>query len=222
MQKLIQGLHQFQQNIFRAQQKFFEELAKGQHPQTLFITCSDSRINPNLITQTKPGELFILRNAGNIIPPYGPSIGGEVATIEYAVSALNVRDIIVCGHSHCGAMDAIIHPEQVAKLPAVSSWLGHAEATRRIVEQNYKHLQGEALFNAAIQENVLVQLKHLQTQPAVAAALSAGQLSLYGWVYKIETGEVFEFDPVAYQFVRLFEGKPPTRTQSQQSRLRAI
>ena len=104
MQKLLEGLHHFQQNIFSSQRELFERLAKGQSPETLFITCSDSRINPNLLTQTQPGELFILRNAGNIIPPYGAANGGEGATIEYAVAVLGVKDIIVCGHAHCGAM----------------------------------------------------------------------------------------------------------------------
>ncbi|HTE17721.1 MAG TPA: carbonic anhydrase, partial [Armatimonadota bacterium] len=139
MQKLIQGLHDFQANIFSSQRELFERLAHGQSPDALFITCSDSRINPNLITQTEPGELFILRNAGNIIPPHGAANGGEGATIEYAVAALGVRDIIVCGHSHCGAMNGLLNLDSLGELPAVRQWLTHAEATRRIAKENYEH-----------------------------------------------------------------------------------
>jgi len=203
MQKLIQGLHHFQANVFSSQRELFERLAHGQSPDALFITCSDSRINPNLITQTEPGDLFILRNAGNIIPPYGAANGGEGATIEYAVAVLGVRDIIVCGHSHCGAMKALLELESLGELPAVRHWLTHAEATRRIAKENYEHLCGGPLVTAAIEENVLVQLENLRTHPAVAAALSRGRLNLHGWVYKIETGEVFTYQPEQEQFVRL-------------------
>lgn len=204
MQHLIRGLHQFQQEIFRPQRQFFESLALGQHPEVLFITCSDSRINPNLITQTRPGELFIVRNAGNIIPPLGIG-GGEGATIEYAVAALGVKDIIVCGHTRCGAMQAILDDASLADLPQMARWLGHAEATRRIIRENYQHLEGAARVTAAVEENVLVQIENLRTQPVVAAALGRGDLRLHGWVYKIETGEVFSYDPERGQFLPIEE-----------------
>jgi carbonic anhydrase len=200
MQKLVDGIHHFQTNAFTSEREFFERLADGQTPETLFITCSDSRINPNLLTNTRPGELFILRNAGNIVPPYGAANGGEGATIEYAVAALGVKDIIVCGHSHCGAMNALIAPAGLEELPTVRAWLGHAEMTRRIIRENYAHLEGQALVTATVQENVLAQLENLRTHPAVAARLARGALHLHGWVYKIETGEVFSFDPTSGQF----------------------
>src|ERR1700687_3310142 len=152
MQKLIQGLHRFQEADFLPLQGLFEQLSNGQNPETLFITCSDSRIDPNLLTRSKPGDLFILRNAGNIVPAHGASSGGEAATIEFAVAALGVKDIIICGHSHCGAMKGLLHPEQVASLPAVSSWLSHAEATRRIVRDNYGDLDGDCLLRASIED----------------------------------------------------------------------
>ena len=116
MQKLIQGIHQFQSERFLPLQGLFEQLAKGQNPDTLFITCSDSRIDPSLLTKSQPGDLFIIRNAGNIIPSHGAGNGGEAATVEFAVSALGVKDIIICGHSHCGAMQGLLHPEQVTAL----------------------------------------------------------------------------------------------------------
>lgn len=208
MQKLIHGIHQFQGKSFLPLQGLFEQLAKGQNPETLFITCSDSRIDPSLLTQAKPGDLFILRNAGNIIPPHGAGNGGEAATIEFAVAALGVKDIIICGHSLCGAMQGLLHPEQVARLPVLASWLSHAEMTRRIVLDNYGHLEGDLLLNATIQENVLVQLEDLRTLPAVGSRLVRGDLRLHGWVYKIETGEVFAYDVENAQFVKLAEYNP--------------
>ena len=210
MQKLIRGVHSFQKNFFSDQAELFERLAKGQAPETLFITCSDSRINPNLLTQTDPGELFILRNAGNIIPPYGAANGGEGATIEYAVAVLGVRDIIVCGHSHCGAMGGLLNPEGLEDLPAVRQWLSHAESTRRIIKENYADFEGSERLTAAIKENVLVQLENLRTHPTVASSLAKGQLHLHGWVYEIETGKVYAFDPENGQFAPLAEtsGQP--------------
>ena len=203
MQKLIQGIHRFQELNFRPLQGLFEHLAKGQNPETLFITCSDSRIDPNLLTRSKPGDLFILRNAGNIVPPHGAANGGEAATVEFAVAALGVKDIIICGHSHCGAMKGLLQPETVAPFPAVASWLSHAETTRRIVRDNYGHLDGDRLVTATVEENVLVQLENLRTLPAVASRLVRGDLHLHGWVYKIETGEVFAYDLSSGQFVPL-------------------
>lgn len=222
MQKLIQGIHQFLQSDFQPLQGLYQQLAKGQKPETLFITCSDSRIDPNLLTQSQPGDLFILRNAGNIVPPHGTSTGGEAATIEFAVAALGVKDIIICGHSHCGAMHGLLKPETITSLPATTAWLTHAEATRRIVLDNYSHLDAPALLTAAIEENVLVQLEHLRTLPAVASGLAAGKLKLHGWVYKIETGQVFAFERESGQYVPIAEYQFPEsqapvrhRTQSQ-------
>jgi carbonic anhydrase len=200
MQKLVQGIHQFQATIFRPHREWYERLADGQHPLALFITCSDSRINPNLITQTDPGELFIVRNAGNIVPPHHPTPGGEEATIEFAIAGLGIKDIIVCGHTRCGAMKGLLDPDGLADMPAVRHWLTHAEATRRIIREKYGHLSDLPLLTATAEENVLVQLENLRTHPAVAAGLAKGDLKLHGWMYKIETGEVFAFDPDAGQF----------------------
>jgi carbonic anhydrase len=200
MEKLVQGIHQFQTSCFGSQQKLFERLAAGQTPMALFITCSDSRISPGLLMQTKPGDLFILRNAGNMVPPYGASRGGEEATIEYAIRALDVKHIIVCGHSHCGAIRGLLHPEEVAEMPAVAKWLSFAETTRRIIQENYNHLDDAAKHKAAIEEHVLVQLENLRTHPSVAARLAKDDLTLQGWVYKFEAGEVYSYDPTDGQF----------------------
>ena len=203
MQKLVDGIHHFQANAFAAEPAFYAGLAKGQSPETLFITCSDSRIDPNLLTNTRPGELFVLRNAGNMVPAYGAANGGEGATVEYAVAALGVKHIVVCGHSHCGAMKGLLDLDGLNELPTVRGWLGHAESTRRVIRENYGHLQGPALVTATVQENVLAQLENLRTHPAVAARVARGALHLHGWVYKIETGEVFSYDQAAGQFVPL-------------------
>jgi carbonic anhydrase len=214
MQKLIQGIHHFQKKDFRPLKGLFEQLARGQSPETLFITCSDSRIDPNLLTRSKPGDLFILRNAGNIVPSHSAGNCGEAATIEFAVAALGVKEIIICGHSHCGAMRGLLEPKRVASMPAVATWLSHAETTRRIVKQNYSHLQGNRLLLAAIEENVLVQLENLETQPAVAARLVRGDLHLHGWVYIIESGEVFAYEGGSGQFVPLAEYQHPAAARA--------
>lgn len=205
MQKLIHGLHHFQEHVYSSKEELFQRLSHGQAPDALFITCSDSRINPNLLTQTEPGELFILRNAGNLIPPHGAANGGEAATIEFAVLALGVKDIIVCGHSHCGAVKGLLNPDSLTKLPTVRQWLSHADATKCIVDENYADRSPEEKLNIAIQENVLVQLENLRTIPAVAARLVKGDLNLHGWVYKFETGQVFAYNPSQGQFVPILE-----------------
>ena len=191
----------FQTVGFPQHRHLFERLAKGQKPVACFITCSDSRIDPNLITNTEPGQLFIVRNVGNLVPCHGTANNGELAAVEYAVSELGIRDIIVCGHTRCGAMKTLLARERV-HAPAVQEWLRHAAATAEIVHDRYAHLAGEALLRAAAEENVLVQIEHLRTSPPVAARLAHDQIHLHGWVYRIETGEIFTYDSSARQFVR--------------------
>lgn len=215
MEKLVHGLHHFQNHVFSSKKELFERLNKGQTADALFITCSDSRINPNLITNTEPGELFILRNAGNIIPPFGACNGGEAATIEFAVKSLNIKDIIVCGHIDCGAIHGLIHPEKLEGLPSMKHWLSYAGATRAIIDENYSDLEGKNKLNVCIQENVLIQLEHLRTLPAVAARLVKGDLNLHAWVYKLDTGKVFAYDRGAGQFVPILEGQSFVSVYSQ-------
>jgi carbonic anhydrase len=204
MKKIIEGLHRFQAGYFESHRDLFEQLSHGQHPRILFITCSDSRIDPNLITQANVGELFVIRNAGNIIPPFGATNGGEGASIEYAITALDIEQVIVCGHSHCGAMKGLLKMSKLAdKMPLVYEWLRQAEATRRLIIDNYSHLEGEELLQITVAENVLTQLENLNTYPIVRSRLHQGRLSLHGWIYGIETGEVLTYDPKVHDFVSL-------------------
>ena len=203
MRTLTDGVKKFQSEVFSAKKALFSRLAHGQHPRAIFITCSDSRIDPCLLTQTDPGELFILRNAGNIVPSYGAQIGGTTATIEYAVGVLEVQDVIVCGHTDCGVAKGILDPDKAKDLPSLKEWLLQAEAVRRILQENYAHLTGDALLEAAIHENVRVQLAHLRTHPLIAAKLRRGTVNLHGWVYSIPTGQVWTFDEDRDKFVSL-------------------
>src|SRR3954451_19379403 len=159
MERLVQGVSKFQREVFPRQRELFEQLAAKQNPQALFITCADSRVVPDLITQADPGDLFICRNAGNMVPAYGETNGGVSATIEYAVVALNIRHIIVCGHSDCGAMKGVLHPEAVKDMPTVRTWLSHGEMARRIVVEGYPELSEEHALNALVSENVVAQLE---------------------------------------------------------------
>ncbi len=210
MQALVDGVHYFQNVGFQQHRHMFERLAKGQKPVACFITCSDSRIDPNLITNADPGQLFIVRNVGNLVPCYGTANNGELAAVEFAVTELGVRDIIVCGHTPCGAMKSLLKPETLHGVPSVQAWLRHADATVAIIHDHYTHLTGHALLTATAEENVLVQLEHLRTSPPVAARLARDQLNLHGWMYKIETGEIFTYDSAARQFVRFGGGAAKT------------
>ncbi|RCJ16035.1 carbonic anhydrase [Nostoc sp. ATCC 43529] len=202
MKKLIKGLREFKSSYFPANEELFEQLSHGQKPRVLFITCSDSRIDPNLITQAGLGELFVIRNAGNIIPPFGATNGGEGATIEYAIQALDIQQIIVCGHSHCGAMKGLMKLDSLrVEMPLVHDWLKYAEATRRLVKDNYSDYEGEDLLEIIIAENVLTQIENLRTYPVIRSKLHQGQISIYAWIYQIETGEVLAYDPQKHAYV---------------------
>ncbi|NEP20050.1 MAG: carbonic anhydrase, partial [Leptolyngbya sp. SIO4C1] len=195
MKRLLSGLQQFQETYVPAHQALMAELAKGQSPNILFITCSDSRVHPELITQSELGQLFVIRNAGNIVPPYGSTNGGEGATIEYAVKSLAVEHIIICGHSNCGAMKGLLQVGELEeKMPLVYSWLKHTEATRQLVEDNYSNLEKTEKLNTLVAENVLTQIENLRTYPAVHSRLYRGDLSLHGWIYNIEDGSVLAYD----------------------------
>lgn len=210
MQSILAGVHQFRTLEYPKQRELFEQLARKQQvPKALFITCADSRVHPNLITSTEPGDLFLIRNAGNIIPPNGQIGGGEAATIEYSVEVLGIQHIIICGHSQCGAMQALLSNQALDELPAARAFFAHAEATRRIVRQKYRErsLDPQELLMAATEENVLVQLNNLSTHPCVAARLASGEIAVYGWYYDIASGAVLQYDQAEGKFIEL-DGKP--------------
>jgi len=205
MEKLVKGIHSFQKHFFTKHQELFETLAsRGQKPETLFVTCSDSRVDPNLITNSRPGDLFIVRNVGNVIPrPDLP--GGTAAAVEYAVEVLGVENIIVCGHTQCGAMASILAPEKMEKLQYVKRWLAQTETVRNVIQTRYGNLPGEARVTAAVAENVLMQLEHLRAYPFVAERLDAGKLKIAGWVFEIATGAIHGFDPDTGEFCAIRE-----------------
>ncbi|BDM77465.1 carbonic anhydrase [Acaryochloris marina] len=202
MKKLVRGLQEFKQSYVAQNQELLEELSHGQKPRVLFISCSDSRVDPNLITQTDVGELFVIRNAGNIVPPYGAANGGEGGTIEYAIAALEIDQVVICGHSHCGAMKGLMKLNKLqADMPLVYDWLQHAETTRRLVAENYPESQGEERVEILVAENVLVQIDNLKTYPIVRSRLLQGKLQIYGWIYHIETGEVLAYDDQTHTYI---------------------
>ena len=193
MERLLKGMQRFKDTVFHEKQSFFQSLSEGQTPRALFITCSDSRVVPTLITQTEPGELFVLRNAGNIIPPYLASNGGEEATIEYAIGVLHVKHIIVCGHSSCGAIDHLLSGEiDHSDNHIVSQWLAYAESAKQITEA-LEPENNEQRLELTIRNNVRMQLKHIETYPCVAKAIAKKELDLHGWYYCMETGDIDVF-----------------------------
>jgi carbonic anhydrase len=200
MHELIAGIRTFQRDIFPQYRELFAKLAGGQSPEALVVTCSDSRVDPFLLTQAQPGQLFVLRNAGNLVPKYDGFVGGVTATIEFAVVALRVPNIIVCGHSGCGAMMGLLHPETLENMPNVEDWLRrHAEPVREILAKAGR-LEGPDELAQAVEANVLVQLENLRTHPSVAEALATGRMALHGWVYDIASGEVRAWNEEWKQF----------------------
>lgn len=194
MKKLIEGVLRFQNEVYPQHRELYQDLATTQSPRWLLITCSDSRVVPSLIAQVGPGEIFICRNVGNIVPAHGEVSGGVAATIEYAVQLLGVLHIVVCGHSDCGAMRAVLHPETVAELPAVTRWIAYADRARAVVLETHPNAPESQKLEVLIQENVLAQLDNLRTLPSVAAKLRAGTLGIHGWTYDIQSGGFLAWD----------------------------
>ncbi len=205
MQKLIEGLRHFQENVLWERRELFERSVQGQKPQALLITCSDSRVLPETLMQADPGDLFVSRNAGNLVPP-PETPGGEAATVEYAVTTLGVTDLIICGHYRCGAVKALLDADSTPndKSP-VTIWLTHALGTKAVMDRDYPDLNGQERWDKAVEQNVLVQLNNLAKHPVVAAGLAAGTLRLHGWVLRFESGEVVAYDPHAEMFAPLLD-----------------
>lgn len=208
MQDFLERAARYPSSILPAQQALYERLANhGQSPKALMISCADSRVVPELITRADPGELFVCRNAGNIVPPFSQANGGVSSAVEYAVMALGVRDIVVCGHSDCGAMKAFRYPEKLEQMPNVAAWLRHAHAAHSVVCNAYPHLEEKDAVRALALENVVAQINHLRTHPSVAAAMARGELTLHGWFFDIETASVLALDGETGKFAPVVEGE---------------
>jgi len=203
MQKLIDGHKRFLAEVFPAKKSHFHLLSEGQTPAWLFITCADSRVVPDLILGTEPGDLFIARSIGNVVPITSQDVDGVTATIEYSVEVLKVRHAIVCGHSDCGALKAALDRKSLANLPKARRWLDHVEAAFAY-RQPLNPADGESAELASlIRGNVVAQLMNLHAQPPVARAVAEGRLTMHGWYYDILTGRIEEYDEKLKKFVVL-------------------
>jgi carbonic anhydrase len=212
MQQLIKGVHRFRNDEFGNYRTLFQRLSReGQNPHTLFITCSDSRVLAELITQSKPGDLFVVKNIGNIVPPSAVtgSTNSTAAAIEFAVETLRVSDIVICGHSQCGAMTALLgDPSAVERMPHLREWLTLAEPVREIVRTQYADIKDtQHRMNLAAAENVLFALENLQSYFCVQDRLVDGSLRLHGWFFEIATAELLAYDPDKRQFLPLVREK---------------
>lgn len=209
MNELIGRVFSFEKTVFPASVQLYNRLTTdGQSPKALMISCADSRVAPEHIMQAEPGDLFVCRNAGNVVPPFATQNGGVSSTVEYAVLALDVRDIIVCGHSDCGAMKALANPETLTGMPNVAAWLRHGTAAEHIVSTCYPDLDGHERVHAISLENVVAQLNHLRTHPSVAAALAKGEMTLHGWFVDIHAGQVLALDGTTGRFEPLCDDAP--------------
>ncbi|MDH4569804.1 carbonic anhydrase [Pseudomonas sp. BN414] len=211
LRTIVEGFQRFRDEVFPQQEELFKKLAHEQKPRAMFITCADSRIVPELITQSSPGDLFVTRNVGNVVPPYGQMNGGVSTAIEFAVMALGVHHIIICGHSDCGAMKAVLDPQTLERMPTVKAWLRHAEVAKIVVQENCGCANHETL-EVLTEENVVAQLDHLRTHPSVAARLASGQLFIHGWVYDIETSVIKAYDAEQGRFRPIGDGPLPMAT----------
>jgi carbonic anhydrase len=212
VQKIIQGVRKFQTEVLPEKRALFEKLAEGQAPTALVISCADSRVDMQLVTQSDPGELFFFRNAGNIVPPYGATLGAISATIEYAMVALDVPNIIVCGHTDCGAMKGVLKPQALEQMPTVGTWLRHSDVARMMVLDSHRDRPEDELLDALIKENVLAQIDNLRTHPSVAVRLARGELQLHAWVYDIRNGNVDAYDAEQAEFTSLHGERIPRAT----------
>jgi carbonic anhydrase len=217
LEQLKAGVRRFRSEVYPDRAEIFKKAAsEPQRPHTLFITCADSRIDPNEITSSGTGEVFVTRNIGNMVPAYGEMLGGVSAVIEFAVGGLGVRHIVVCGHSKCGAMAALTNPASTANMPTVRSWLNNANAALSVAETIYERNASRggdepSLIDVLTEQNVLLQLQHLKTHPSVAGAMAKGNLTISGWVYDIGKGAVSVAEDGQHSFVPV-EATDPTGT----------
>lgn len=205
---LIKSHKQFKKKYSKKYSTLFQRLVtQGQSPKTLFITCSDSRIVPNLITYTKPGDLFIARNIGNFIPPFDPDSQASAtpAVIEYAISVLNVDNVIICGHTDCGACKSLHQdiPEDDIEMTHIKKWLKFGENAKEQAMAFVGNKDLDALYSATEKFNIIDQLKNLLTYPAVKRKVAEGEIFVQGWYYHLDKGELEYFDPIEHRFMPL-------------------
>ncbi len=205
MPRFAAGVVRFQKDIFPDKKQMFERLSLGQSPEALFFACADSRIETAMITQTEPGELFVCRNAGNIVPPHSTQTGAMTASLEYAVAVLKVPHIVVCGHTECGAMKGAMNPAGLEQLPHVKAWLAYAQGAVAVANGIGQALSDDERMLLVTEQNVLLQLQHLRTHPSVMALLAQNAITLHGWVYDIKTGQVSAYDEAVGHFVPVTE-----------------
>ena len=222
MNEVIGRIFKFEKHVFARHADLYGRLANnGQSPKALMISCADSRIVPELILQAEPGDLFVTRNAGNIVPPFAQANGGVSSAVEYAVVALGVTDIIVCGHSGCGAMEALTRPGSLDEMPNVAAWLRHAHAAQSVVHKCYPDLEDGQRLRALTLENIVCQLSHLRTHPSVAAGIARGQIALHGWYVDIHSGSILALDERMGQFLPVRDDAPLPIALPHASRLAA-
>jgi len=212
MQRLLEGYAKFRSQVFPQHSELFEKLSKGQSPEALFICCSDSRVMPEMVMQCEPGELFPCRNAGNLVPPPTEKCSGVAATVEYAVNVLKVKDVIVCGHSDCGAMKGLLEFEKLDALPTVQSWLEHAGPSARWLTRTLRQataMSHEERLQTLTEANVILQMHHLGMHPAVAEAQRLGKVKVHGWMYDIASGAIRAFDERQGEFLPLLAELQP-------------
>jgi carbonic anhydrase len=204
MQRLLDGVHRFREDQFGKYEAMFRRLSRqGQKPHTLFITCADSRVLAELITHSNPGDLFVVKNVGNIVPPADPAGGcsSTGAGIEFAVEILGVSDVVVCGHSDCGAIATLMNRQTDWALKHLHNWVELAAPVRDLIETKYQHLTSkEERLRTAEEENVLFSIERLHSYPCVERRLAEGSLRLHAWFFKIGTGELFAYEPELKQF----------------------
>ena len=209
MNDVIGRVFSFGSEVYAGSSELYGKLAReGQNPKVLMVSCADSRVVPEHIMQAEPGDLFVCRNAGNIVPPFSTQNGGVTSTVEYAVAVLGVSDIVICGHSDCGAMKAVAHPEVLGKLPNVAAWLRHSASAHDVVDSCYPEMEDGDRVRAISLENVVSQLQHLRTHPSVAAAIARGEMTLHGWFVDIHSGQVLGLNGETGRFEMLQADKP--------------
>lgn len=207
MKELFEGAVKFREEDYNEHKALYESLKERQEPHTLLITCTDSRVVPNLITNTLPGDLFVIRNMGNIVPPYlgrDKGIrGGYLATtsaIEYALSILDIKNVIICGHSDCGACSAIYEDsKKLENAPYVKKWIELLEPVKDKVSALKPASKAKRTWLME-QMNVEHQLENLMSYPFVEERFDRGELNIYGWYYIIETGEIFNYNMIKREF----------------------